>query len=127
MPRAGGQEKINEVSYSPPAGILISLQISKLLCEEAILWKYLNHPNIVPFKGVTLEPPQLVSEWMAGGELRDYIKKRPSANLINLVGPFLFYPVQPLIFSVARHRQWSCISSLARGYTWGSQRGACHS
>lgn len=79
----------------------------KLLCEEAIIWKHLSHPNIVPFKGVTLDPPQLVSEWIPGGELREYIKENPSANLINLVGLFLFYPVRPLTFSVARRRLWS--------------------
>ncbi|KAF9789504.1 kinase-like domain-containing protein, partial [Thelephora terrestris] len=53
--------------------------------KGAIVWKHLDHPNIVPFKGVTLDPPQLVSEWMPGGELREYIKKNPSTNLINLL------------------------------------------
>ena len=52
------------------------------------MWKYLSHPNIVPFKGITLEPPQLVSEWMPGGPLNTYIQKN-RANLTNLVGPFL--------------------------------------
>ena len=53
------------------------------------MWKRLDHPNIVPFKGVTFEPLQLVSEWMHGGELREYIKNNHHANQISLVGPFL--------------------------------------
>ena len=51
------------------------------------MWKCLDHPNIVAFKGATLNPLQLVSEWMPGGELRRYLKKNPDANHINLVGP----------------------------------------
>jgi len=53
------------------------------------VWKHLDHPNVVALKGITLNPLQLVSEWMSGGELRDYIKQNPNANRINLVGSFL--------------------------------------
>jgi len=53
------------------------------------MWKRLTHPNIVPFKGVTLDPLQIVSEWMPGGDLTDYISLNPQANRINLVSPFL--------------------------------------
>ena len=52
------------------------------------MWKRLNHPNIVPFKGATFEPLQLVSEWMDLGELREYLKTNYDADLINLVSPF---------------------------------------
>ena len=49
------------------------------------MWRHFDHPNIVPFKGVTLEPLQLVSEWMPGGQLRQHLKKNPRADLIDLV------------------------------------------
>ena len=49
------------------------------------MWKRLSHPHIVPFIGATLEPLQLVSGWMPGGELRSYIKGNPRTDLINLV------------------------------------------
>ena len=52
------------------------------------MWKHLNHSNIVPFKGVTFEPPQLVSEWMDNGELREYLRTNPEADLISLVSTF---------------------------------------
>ena len=50
-----------------------------------MVWKHLSHPNIVTFIGVTFEPFQLVSEWMPGGELREYVNNNPNANLIKLV------------------------------------------
>ena len=50
-----------------------------------MVWKRLDHVNIVPFKGATLEPLQLVSEWMDGGELREYLKANHEADLIHLV------------------------------------------
>lgn len=56
-----------------------------MFCKEAVVWKRLNHPNIVPFRGVTFDPLQLVSEWMSGGELRKYVKKNRDRNLINFV------------------------------------------
>ena len=34
---------------------------------------------------------------MPGGELRDYVKNHPGANLINLVGSFLLFPIHVLI------------------------------
>ena len=64
--------------------------------DEAVVWKRLDHQNIVPFKGVTLAPLQLVSEWMSGGELREYVKKNQDANLVGLVGPSPSISVQYL-------------------------------
>ena len=66
------------------------------------MWKRLNHPNIVPFRGVTIEPLQLVSEWMPGGELRHYVKKNRNSNLINLVGPLLSTPAHRLTLPARR-------------------------
>jgi len=50
------------------------------------VWKRLIHPNIVPLLGVTPTPLQLVSEWMTGGSLAEYIKKNPDTNRLGLVG-----------------------------------------
>jgi len=52
------------------------------------VWKHLNHPNIVPFKGVTFDPLQLVSEWMPGGDLREHVKNNRDTDLITLVRIF---------------------------------------
>ena len=103
---SGDREKVQKVLH------LLNLRLDghlltnpKLFCKEAIVWKRLNHPNIVPFKGVTLDPLQLISEWMPGGELREYIRTNKRANRIGLVCPFLPTPKLYLtLSSVAGHR-----------------------
>jgi len=49
------------------------------------MWKRLTHPNILPLLGVTIAPLQLVSNWMSGGDLPEYIKKHPNADRLGLV------------------------------------------
>ena len=50
------------------------------------MWKRLKHQNIVPFLGITTKPLQLISEWMPGGVLTDYITRNPNADRRSLVG-----------------------------------------
>ena len=124
--KQSGKDKKGITFVSLPAQTTVCRQISKLFCRETIAWKHLSHPSIVPFAGVTLEPLQLVSEWMPGGELRRYIQKNPGANLIHLVGSFLLYSAQPLTRpSVTQRCRRPGLSSLMRGDTWRSQRGGC--
>jgi len=61
------------------------------------MWKRLIHPNIVPLLGITLAPLQLVSEWIPGGNLRDYIQKHPDVDRVELVGAHsvVFIPCSP--------------------------------
>jgi hypothetical protein len=49
------------------------------------MWKQLTHSNIVPLLGITIAPFQLISHWMSGGDLPDYIKKNPDADRLKLV------------------------------------------
>ena len=50
--------------------------------------KHLTHPNIVPLLGVTIDPPQLISDWMSGGNLMEYITKQSDVDRLRLVGVF---------------------------------------
>ena len=50
-------------------------------CREAVIWKYLNHPNIVPLLGTTISPFQLISNWMSGGDLLNYVKNSNADRL----------------------------------------------
>jgi hypothetical protein len=59
---------------------------SQGFCREAVIWKRLAHPNIIPLLGVTLTPPQLISNWMSDGHLSGYIKRNPDADRLGLVG-----------------------------------------
>lgn len=47
----------------------------------------MNHPNIVPFRGVALNPPQPVSDWMGSGNIREFLREHPDANRLGLVRP----------------------------------------
>ena len=57
-----------------------------MFCREAVTWKYLQHPNILPLLGATISPPQLVSVFMPAGDLPKYIRENPDASRIGLVG-----------------------------------------
>ncbi|KAL0567397.1 hypothetical protein V5O48_014589, partial [Marasmius crinis-equi] len=57
------------------------LNIDKL-CEEALLWSQLDHPNVLPFCGVNTElftRPSfcLVSPWMINGSVTQYLARNP--------------------------------------------------
>ena len=45
----------------------------------------MSHPNVLPLLGVTVTPLQLVSNWMSGGDLPDYLRKNPGADRLGLV------------------------------------------
>ncbi|KAF9643894.1 kinase-like protein [Thelephora ganbajun] len=55
-------------------------KVTKTFCKEAVMWKRLKHPNIVPLLGVTITPLQLISTWMPGGNLPEYIRTHPNAD-----------------------------------------------
>ena len=69
----------------------------QMFYREAVMWKRLTHPNIVPLLGITITPIQLISTWMSGGGLVEYIKKHPDTDRLGLVGgpPFVFIPHSP--------------------------------
>jgi len=52
------------------------------------MWKRLAHPNVAPLLGVTIDPIQLVSDWMSGGNLTEYIANNPDTDRLGLVGVF---------------------------------------
>jgi serine/threonine protein kinase len=67
---------------------------SQAFCKEAITWKRLNHPNIVPLLGIHTSPRlQLVSDWMSGGDLSDYIKNHSDPDRFGLVSVSLVVSV----------------------------------
>ena len=55
---------------------------------EMVIWRQLQHPNIIPLLGVTInsERCSLVSNWMDNGTINEFIKMNPDANRIDLVG-----------------------------------------
>jgi len=73
-------------SHLPRSSSLTKPIPSQTFCQEAVTWKHLIHPNIVPLLGVTITPFQLISNWMSGGDLPEYLKKNSGANRLGLVG-----------------------------------------
>ena len=93
------------VSRQPPSGSPeLTLRVSSIVildligdffltcdqkfCKEAVIWRHLRHPNVVPLVGVTISPDRcsLVSDWTDNGTILRFIRKNPDANRIDLVG-----------------------------------------
>ena len=57
-----------------------------------IIWKNLDHPNILPFLGATMvtepghEKYEIVSEFMENGDLGTFTKQNRGVNRLKLVG-----------------------------------------
>ena len=66
--------------------ILRRSQIPQTFHRVAVVWKHLAHPNVVPLLGVIANPLQLISHWMPGGDLTEYITKKPEVDRLGLVG-----------------------------------------
>jgi serine/threonine protein kinase len=62
------------------------------LAREVLIWKELDHPNIIQFLGVdtTLRHPLycLISPWMKNGNVKTYLKHNPDADRLALVHTF---------------------------------------
>ncbi|KAL0569149.1 Rho guanine nucleotide exchange factor [Marasmius crinis-equi] len=60
-------------------------QLAKQCLREAILWRQMKHPNVLPFLGVyKLEHDRqlcLISPWMEHGNLVQYLKTTPRENV----------------------------------------------
>ena len=56
-------------------------------CREAIAWRHLRHPNILPLLGVNLTRYQLamISEWMDHGNVHEYVERYEGVNRVQLV------------------------------------------
>ena len=52
------------------------------------MWKSLQHPNVLPLIGVTMSETQfaMISDWMANGNINNFVKAHPDANQLELVG-----------------------------------------
>ena len=66
-------------------------------CKEIVLWSTLSHPNVLKLTGVwgDMEKGQFitVSEWMAHGNIMEYLKKNP-VNRLELVRDSTSLPTQ---------------------------------
>ncbi|KAF9791123.1 kinase-like protein, partial [Thelephora terrestris] len=56
--------------------------------KEAITWKTLRHPNVLPLIGVTMTMNQfaMISDWMPNGNLNEFVEANPDADRLKLLG-----------------------------------------
>ncbi|KIK56139.1 hypothetical protein GYMLUDRAFT_120159, partial [Collybiopsis luxurians FD-317 M1] len=64
------------------------VQMRKQFCREALVWRQLKHPNILPLLGVNTELffPSfcLVSPWMEHRDIITYLKKNPKHDVLSV-------------------------------------------
>ncbi|KAF8135233.1 kinase-like domain-containing protein, partial [Mycena galopus ATCC 62051] len=70
------------------AGAVLA-KIEQSFCNEAFIWRQLNHPNILPFLGISkaLFTGRLcmIAPWMENGNLLSYLDAHPTVNRRNLL------------------------------------------
>ena len=76
-------------------------RISQAFHQVTVVWKHLAHPNIVPLLGATIDPPQLISDRMPGGDLIEYIASHSDADRTNLVSDLSTSSCETLTLSSA--------------------------
>lgn len=59
-----------------------------MFCKEVVVWRTLQHPNVLPLIGVTMSETQfsMTSDWMVNGNINKFVKTHPDANRLELVG-----------------------------------------
>ena len=83
--------------FAFPCGRWNLIQGHKLLVEEVVGWKWLQHENILPFVGVILTPPSfsIISEWMENGDVIHFTRIHPDYNRLRLVSEWKKFNVPP--------------------------------
>jgi len=64
-------------------------------CKKVVAWGALHHPNVLPLIGVTMSGDHfvMVSEWMAKGNINEYVKTDPNVDRLGLVCFLLKAPI----------------------------------
>ncbi|KAF9022764.1 kinase-like protein [Hymenopellis radicata] len=64
-------------------------------CHEALLWRQLRHPNVLPFLGVRddLFSPSfcLISPWMINGNIMEFLRKHPEHDRFQSIAEAIDY------------------------------------
>ncbi|KAF9646800.1 kinase-like protein [Thelephora ganbajun] len=84
-------------------------RVKKTFNQSAVVWKRLDHPNIIPILGVTVGPLRLVSDWIPCGDLTGYIVNNQDANRFGLAS------VPPVLSDVAEGLNYLHSSNVIHG------------
>ena len=79
--------KVNATPHVLPNLPLI--QRPQRFFREAVAWRHLRHPNILPLLGMSLDPTgkkfAMVSEWMVHGNINEFVAMSEGVNRVQLV------------------------------------------
>ena len=99
--------------------------------KEAIMWKSLHHPNVVPLVGVSKDwfgyKFAMVSEWMANGRINNFVEAHEDVNRFKLVckSPRSLIAQGDVTSAVGRRRSGVDLSPPPGNHPWRSQGSAC--
>lgn len=80
--RHNGQDVAIKVIKAP-----LSKELQGKFYKDAVAWKTLLHPNVLPLVGVMIYENHLtvVSEWMENGNINEFVKQNPGADRFGLL------------------------------------------
>ena len=81
----GDPQKVKEVRSRREVSLYWALTNTQTFYRMVVVWKHLAHSNIVPLLGATTDPLQLISDWICGGDLTQYITNHSDADRLSLV------------------------------------------
>ena len=119
----GDLQKVKEVRPRSHVSLYWVLTNAQAFYQVVVVWKHLAHSNIVPLLGATTDPLQLISDWMCGGHLTEYITNHPNPDRPSLVRVPSTVLCGALTRSlVIRCRQRPQLPPLLQRDPWRSQR-----
>jgi len=82
-------DRIRKVCF-PDLDVFVTERVASAyqrFCKEVMIWKSLDHPNVLPLLGVTMTWNRfvMVSEWMENGNINSFVKAHPDTNRLKLV------------------------------------------
>ena len=103
--------------------------------KEVIVWKRLQHPNIVPFLGVPAKIPpfKIVYDWMENNRITEYVRQNPKVDRVSLVSEFISTPITsferrtPQLWDIADGLHYLHSCNIIHGNLKGVSRFVPHS
>jgi len=84
---AGQIRRVSCWSCSRLEPLFITNRISQRFCRAVVVWSALHHEDVLPLLGVMATEDRLVmvSEWMVGGNIMEFVKVNVNADRLGLV------------------------------------------
>jgi len=90
-----------------------------------VAWGALRHPNVLPLLGVTMSENRfvIVLEWMANGDINEFVKVHPDVDRLELV---CFFAQWPHLRSPSMMTRLLQLRDVIRGLIYVHDQGIVH-